>query len=216
MQIHLFSRDRKNVKTDHLQKISVNISVMIDVEFPNQQTDTTTEALLGGVYAPCSLRHLTPFSLLPSILRRSLLFSNNHCSFFIFLCSLLLFNFSSCSLIISLAPCSISQFLLLPAPFSKFSCSLLPDYVFLAPCSLPYYRPCSLLPWVSRAILPAPWLPLTGVHWRRVSTPIVTSRSELGAKTAMHDAFLITRDKRKWKWVPPSHRCVPLYITLPV
>ncbi len=53
---------------------------------------------------------------------------------------------------------------LLPATFSKFLCSLLPDYVFLAPCSLPYFSLCSLLPWVSRAILPAPWLPLTGVH----------------------------------------------------
>ncbi len=29
-----------------------------------------------GVYAPCSLRHFTPFSLLPSIFRRSLLFEH--------------------------------------------------------------------------------------------------------------------------------------------
>ncbi len=32
------------------------------------------------------------------------------------------------------------------------------------PWLMPYFRPCSLLPWVSRAILPAPWLPLTGVQ----------------------------------------------------
>ena len=43
----------------------------------------STEALLGGVCAPCSLRHFTPFSLLPSIFRCSLLFTNFHCSFFI-------------------------------------------------------------------------------------------------------------------------------------
>ncbi len=53
---------------------------------------------------------------------------------------------------------------LLVAPFSNFLCSLLRDCIFLAPCFLPYFRPCSLLPWLSRAILPAPWLPLTGVH----------------------------------------------------
>ena len=35
--------------------------------------------------------------------------------------------------------------------------------VFLAPCSRPYFRPCSLLPWVSRAFLHDPWLPLMGV-----------------------------------------------------
>ncbi len=56
------------------------------------------------------------------------------------------------------------NFLMLPAPFSNFLCSLLPDYVFFAPCSLPYFMPCSLLPWGSRVILSAPWLPLTGVH----------------------------------------------------
>ena len=84
--------------------------------------------------------------------RRSLLFTNFHCSFFTSLCSLLLLIFSFCSLIISLAPCSISQFF--PAP-----CSLFRIYVFPVPrshfiCSLiPYSRPCSLLPWVSRAIL---------------------------------------------------------------
>ncbi len=81
--------------------------------------------------------------------------------------SLLPAIFSPCSLIISFAPCSISPFLLLPAPFSKFLWSMLSDYIFLAPCFLPYFRTCSLLPWVSRVILPAPWLPLMGVraHW---------------------------------------------------
>ncbi len=72
-----------------------------------------------------------------------------------------------------LAPFPI--FLLLPAPFSKFLCSLLSDNVFLAPCSLPYFRPCSLLPWVSRAILPAPWLPLTGVHLCSTSCRLILS-----------------------------------------
>ena len=62
--------------------------------------------------------------------------------------------------------------LLLPAPFSRFLCSLLPDYIFLAPCSLPYFRPCSLLPWVSGAILPIPWLPLPGVLYWSIQGPV--------------------------------------------
>ncbi len=78
-------------------------------------------------------------------------------------CSFLIFPLAPWYFPLLLAP--FSDFLLLPAPFSKFLCSMLPDYVFLAPCSLPYFRPCSLLPWVSRAILPAPWLPLTGVQY---------------------------------------------------
>ncbi len=105
-------------------------------------------------YAPCSLRHFTSFSLLPSIFRRSLLFTIFHCSFFISLCSLLLSYFSSCSLIISLAPCSISRFF--AAPCSLFQFFVLPAPRLHFPCSLPYFRPCFLLPWVSRAILPAP------------------------------------------------------------
>ncbi len=116
-----------------------------------------TEALLGGVYAPCSLRHFTPFYLLPSIFRRALLFTNFHCSFFVSLCSLLLFNFSPCSLIISLAPCSIFPIYccsLLPfpnfsAPCSQITFSLLPATFLIlgnAPCSLGSQRPFSLLP----------------------------------------------------------------------
>ncbi len=66
------------------------------------------------------------------------LFPNFHCSFYIFLCSLLLFNFSSCSLIISLAPCSI---------FPIFCCSLLPFPNFSAPCSQ-----------ITFSLLPAPFL----------------------------------------------------------
>ncbi len=41
---------------------------------PGTRHRDMVEALLGGVYAPCSLRHFTPFSLLPSIFRRPLLF----------------------------------------------------------------------------------------------------------------------------------------------
>ncbi len=114
------------------------------------------EALLGGVYAPCSLRHFNPFSLLPSIFRRPLLFTNFHYSLFS-LCSLLLFNFSSCSLIISLAPCSNLRIFccsVLPlsnfcAPCSQITFSLLPaPFPILgnAPCSLGSQRPFSLLP----------------------------------------------------------------------
>ena len=84
-------------------------------------------------------------------------FSNFHCSFFIslfslpplfflllpsdFLCCLLLFTIVSCPLL----------------PF-QFLCSLLSDYQFHAPCSIHYFMPCSLLPWVSKRILPAPRL----------------------------------------------------------
>ncbi len=89
-----------------------------------------------------------------------------------YLFSLLLFHLSLLPapfkfFLLLLAP--FPNFLLLPAPFSNFLCSLLPNYVFLGPCSLPYFRPCSLLPWVSRVILPAPWLPLTGVHLRNLA-----------------------------------------------
>ncbi len=125
----------------------------------------SVEPLLGGgVYAPCSIRHFIPFSLLHSIFRRSPLFTNFHCSFFISLCSLFLFNFSSCSLIISLAPCPISQFI--SAPCSLFQICVLPAPRIRCPSSLlpSFFMPCSLLPWVSWAILPAPWLPLTGVQ----------------------------------------------------
>ena len=79
----------------------------------------------GGL---CSLRHFTPFSLLPSIFRRSLLCTNFHCSFFISLCSLLLLIFSSCSPIISLAPCSISQFF--AAPCYLFQIVVLPAPIY--------------------------------------------------------------------------------------
>ncbi len=139
-----------------LQQVLCGLSFCTLTQLLEIQLSMISEALLGGVYAPCSLRHFPPFSLLPSNFWRSLLFTNYHCSIFISLCSLLLFNFSSCSLIISLAPCSISQFFAAPCSLFQFFCSLLPDYIFLAPCSLPYLRPCSLLPWVSRAILPAP------------------------------------------------------------
>ncbi len=116
------------------------------------------EALLGGIYAPCSLRHFTLFPLLPSVFQLSLLFSICHCSFFISLCSLLLLIFSSCSLIIFIAPCSISQFyaapcslfqiFVLPAPILRFPCSLLPSLfkaILLAPLGLKGHSPCSMI-----------------------------------------------------------------------
>ncbi len=176
------------------------------------QVTPVTEALLGGVHAPCSLRYFTPFSLLPSILWRSLLFAHFHCSFFISLCIPLLFNFSSCSLIISLAPCSIFNFLLLPASFSKFLCSLLPDYVSLASCSLPYFRPCSLLPWVSRAILPAPWLPLTGVQgWKRSLKLYLIWR-----ESTLHHLYPFQVALSSWNWVPNTLKSLALWGQSPV
>ncbi len=111
----------------------------------------------GGVYAPCSLRHSTPFSLLPSIFQRSLLFTNFHCSFFISLCSLLLFLFFlllpdnfSCSLLhFPIFCCSLLPFLDFCAPYSQITFSLPPAPSLIlghAPCSLGYQGPFSLLP----------------------------------------------------------------------
>ena len=102
-----------------------------------------------------SLRHFTPFSLLPSLFWRSLLLTNFHCSFFIFLCSLLLFHFSSCSHDIFscsiskflAAPCSLFLIFLLPAPKLRFPCSLLPSLfqaMLLSPLGLKHHSPCSL------------------------------------------------------------------------
>ena len=123
--------------------------------------DSFNEAWLGGFMLPA------PFDILPRS-PCSLPFFGAHSFFYQF--SLLISPlFAPCSfLICSLAPW---LFLLLLAPFPSFfccsllpftifCCSLLPGYVFLAPCSLPYFEPCSLLPWVSRSILPAPWYTL--------------------------------------------------------
>ncbi len=87
--------------------------------------------------SPCSL--LTPFYQF-SLLLSYLSLSPAPVQFF-----LLLLDNSSCSLlhfpIFFAAPCSLSQIFVLPAPRLRF------------PCSLPYFRPCSLLPSkVSRAI----------------------------------------------------------------
>ncbi len=109
------------------------------------------EALLGGVHAPCSLQHFTPFSLLPSIFlalapfyQFSLLlfhFSLLPAPFwFILFCSLLHFPIFCCSLLPFpnfCAPCSEITFSLLPAPF-LILCH--------APCSLRSKGPFSLLP----------------------------------------------------------------------
>ena len=51
----------------------------------------------GKVHAPCSFHNFTPCSLLLSVFCPLLLFHPFLFSFFIFLCSLLLFNYSSCS-----------------------------------------------------------------------------------------------------------------------
>ncbi len=51
-------------------------------------------------------------------------------------------------------------------PFCDFFVLTAPrlhDYYFYAPCSLHYFRPCSLLPRVSKNIPAAPWLPITWV-----------------------------------------------------
>ncbi len=88
--------------------------------------------------SPCSLPFFGARSFLPIFTAPfSSLFAP--CSFFLFFL-LLHYNFS----------CSLLHFqfcLLLPATFPIFLCSLLPDYVFLANCSLPhnYYRSCFLL-----------------------------------------------------------------------
>ena len=49
-------------------------------------------------------------------------------------------------------------------PLFLYSLIVSETYSFCALCSLSYFRPGSSLSWVSRAILSAPWLPLTGVH----------------------------------------------------
>ncbi len=118
------------------------------------------EPLLGGVYAPCSLRYFTPFSLLPSIFLHSLLFTNFHRSFSIFLCSLLLFlffpllpdNFSCSMLHFPILCCSLLPFPNFCAPCSQITFSLLPAPFFIlghAPCSLVSqfkgHSPCSLI-----------------------------------------------------------------------
>ncbi len=123
-----------------LKFIGNTYTLRFDMTFTISQAEkglNIFEALLGGVYDPCSLQHFTLFSLLPSNFQCSLLFTNFHCSLYISICSLLLFNFFSFSLIISLAPCSISQFsaapcslfqiFVLPAPRKRFPCSLLPS-----------------------------------------------------------------------------------------
>ncbi len=115
-------------------------------------------SLCQGV--PCSLLLLqfpillpAPFNFLP--FAPFLLFP---CSFFISLCSLPLFNFSSCSM-------------LLFFKFSTTPCSFLPSWVLLAPglhlsapCSFIYSLACSLLLCVKQGMLPAPGLPLMGFN----------------------------------------------------
>ena len=87
---------------------------------------TNKETLLGGL---CTVLPSTFYPMLPAPFDfwHSLLFTNFHCSIFISLCSLLPFNFSSCSMIISLPPCSIPLFLAAPYSILPFLCSLLLD-----------------------------------------------------------------------------------------
>ena len=110
------------------------------VNVHQQVAVTTREALLGGSMLPA------PFAILPRppcslpFFWRSLLFSNFHCFFFNSLCSLLLFNFFSCSLLLFptfCASCSQITFSLLLARFLILG---------HAPCSLGSHGPFSLLP----------------------------------------------------------------------
>ena len=120
----------------------------------------------GGL---CSLPPSTlyPILLAPFPFRHSLLLTNFQCSFFISLCSMFLFNFSSCSLIIFLAPCSWLLFFCsllcfpnLCAPCSKITFSLLPALFLIlghAPCSLGSQGSFSMLPasfWTFSCIVP--------------------------------------------------------------
>ncbi len=114
------------------------------------------EPLLGG--GTCSLLLLqspllltAPFNFLP--FAPFLLFP---CSFFIFLCSLLLFHFSSCSMLLfQIFHCSILLFTILGAPCSRITLD----------CSLILYLYYGMLLAPLCQIGPAPGLPLMGVHF---------------------------------------------------
>ncbi len=86
------------------------------------------------------------------------------------LCSLLCFSLSFIFHIFLPLPAPFKSFFLLPdylscfwIHFTVFCCSGLSFAISCAPCSLQYIRPWSLLPWVTKDILPALWLSLTGV-----------------------------------------------------
>ena len=106
----------------------------------------------GGVHAPFAISPLlpAPFNFPPFAP-----FSLFHCSFFIFLCSMVLFNFSSYSRMFFMSHTPFWNFPLLHAPFYHFGapCTriiicLLPaplPILWLAPCSFESNRACSLL-----------------------------------------------------------------------
>ena len=116
-------------------------------------------SLCKEVHSPRSFIQSPP--LLPAPINFLLLapFSPFVHSFFIFLCSLLLFNFSSCSRIFS-CYMLLFRFLLF---FRFLDCSLLQDYHLSALCSFTYFMACSLLLCLKYCLLAAAWLPLTGV-----------------------------------------------------
>ncbi len=80
-----------------------------------------------------------PCALLLSIFCALLLFDIFSCSFFIFLCSLHLFEFSSCFMLLyRIFLCSSTLFIIFGVPYSKIISCLLPaplPILWLAPCS---------------------------------------------------------------------------------
>ena len=151
-------------------------------------------SLLPSTYLP----H-TPCSLL--IFCLSFVFSNFHWSFLISLFSLLPFEFPSWWIHLLLA--SFYNYpLLLNCSLLRFLYSLLPDYQFHAPCSRHYFRPCSLLPWVLKGILPTSWLPLMGVG-------VGVGLPELGISW-----FRFDLNWRSWKWRDGENRNTQLNICI--
>ena len=115
-------------------------------------------ASVNGVYAPCTFHKLPPCSLLLLIFCPLLLFHPFPRSFFLFLCSLLNFNFFSCSFLeFSSAQSSFLPFLVLLALGLWFVC-----YLLLSNCLFSYLLLVALP--VQYGFLPAPGLPLTGVQ----------------------------------------------------
>ncbi len=121
----------------------------------NSYSDIKT--LLGG-----SILLLEPFKVLLHALCSHWFFT--FCSYFIQQFSLLLFHlslphaafyFSSCSMIISFTPL---------LDLTILGCSLIEGCHFHALCTLHYFRPCSLLPWVPKGIICTVWMPLVGIR----------------------------------------------------
>ncbi len=119
-----------NVTCQHFVQ---NLHVIFLNAIPNY---VTIEPLLGG---PCSLllSHFFPLLLAPFSFPPFAPFHFFHCSFLIFMCSMLLFNFSPCSRIFFMFHAPFWNFTLLNASFYLFSVLLAPGLSSV--CSLLLY-----------------------------------------------------------------------------